>query len=65
MQVPTSTVVGRLPTKGTKERFGMVFERGSTLDSCVNHALAAMRASGTLNRLEKKWLAGGAPLLKG
>ena len=28
VQVPTSTVVGRLPTKGTKERFGMVFEEG-------------------------------------
>ena len=65
VQLPTSTVVGRLPTKGTKERFGMVFEKGSTLDSCVNQALAAMRASGTLTRLEKRWLAGGAPLLKG
>ena len=65
VQVPTSTVVGRLPTKGTKERFGMVFEKGSSLDSCVNRALAAMRATGTLKRLESKWLAGGAPLLKG
>jgi polar amino acid transport system substrate-binding protein len=65
VQVPTSTVVGRLPTKGTRERFGMVFEKGSTLDSCVNRALAAMRANGTLTRLEKRWLAGGAPLLKG
>ena len=65
VQVPTSTVVGRLPTKGTKERFGMVFEKGSSLDSCVNQALAAMRANGTLTRLEKRWLAGSAPLLKG
>ena len=48
VQLPTSTVVGRLPTKGTKERFGFVFEKGSTLDSCVNQALAAMRANGTL-----------------
>lgn len=65
VQVPTSTVVGRLPTKGVKERFGMVFEKGSSLDSCVNRALAAMRASGKLKQLESKWLAGGAPLLKG
>ncbi len=65
VQLPTSTVVGRLPTKGTKERFGMVFQKASSLDSCVNQALAAMRASGTLTRLEKRWLAGGAPLLKG
>jgi polar amino acid transport system substrate-binding protein len=65
VQVPTSTVVGRLPTKGTRERFGMVFEKGSSLDSCVNRALAAMRASGKLKQLESKWLAGSAPLLKG
>jgi polar amino acid transport system substrate-binding protein len=65
VQVPTSTVVGRLPTKGTKERFGMVFEKGSTLDSCVNRALAAMWADRTLKRLEKRWLAGSGPLLKG
>jgi polar amino acid transport system substrate-binding protein len=65
VQLPTATVVGRLPTKGTRERFGMVFEKGSTLDSCVNRALAAMRVSGKLRQLESKWLAGGAPLLKG
>ncbi len=65
VQVPNSTVVGRLPTKGTKERFGMVFEKSSSLDSCVNRALAAMSESGTLKRLESKWLAGSAPLLKG
>ena len=43
----------------------MVFQKGSSLDSCVNRALAAMRATGALKRLESKWLAGGAPLLKG
>jgi polar amino acid transport system substrate-binding protein len=65
VQVPTSTVVGRLPTKGTKERFGMVFGKGSSLDACVNKALAAMWADGTLKKLESKWLAGSGPLLKG
>ena len=64
VQVPTSTVVGRLPTKGEKEHFGMVFEKGSSLDSCVNKALAAMWADGTLKKLESKWLQGSGPLLK-
>jgi len=64
VQVPTSTVVGRLPTQGTKERFGMVFGKGSSLDACVNKALAAMSADGTLKKLEAKWLAGSGPLLK-
>jgi polar amino acid transport system substrate-binding protein len=64
VQVPNSTVVGRLPTKGTKERFGLVFAKGNPLLGCINKALAAMRRDGTLKRLEKKWLAGSAPLLK-
>lgn len=66
VQVPGSTVVGRLPNQGPQERFGMVFGKGSTLDACVNKALAAMRRDGTLRRLENRWLsqAGGAPLLK-
>lgn len=64
VQLPTATVVGRLPTQGTRERFGLVFNKGSTLDACVNRALAAMRADGTLKRYESKWLAGTAPILK-
>lgn len=64
VQVPNSVVVGRLPTQGTKERFGLVFEKGNPLVSCVNKALAAMRRDGTLKRLERQWLAGSAPLLK-
>jgi polar amino acid transport system substrate-binding protein len=66
VQVPNSTVVGRLPDQGPREHFGMVFQKGSTLDTCVNKALAAMWADGTMKRLETKWLsrAGGAPLLK-
>lgn len=64
VQVPTSTVVGRLPNQGKQERFGMVFGKGSSLDSCVNKALAAMWADGTLKRLESKWLQGSGPLLK-
>ena len=66
VQLPTSKVVGRLPNRGVRERFGMVFEKGASLDSCVNRTLATMWADGTLKRLEKKWLAqaGGAPILK-
>jgi len=56
VQVPDSTVVGRLPDQGVRERFGMVFEKGSSLDSCVNRVLATMWADGTIKRLEAKWL---------
>ena len=66
VQVPKGVVVGRLPTKGVPEIFGLVFQKGSPLVACVNQALAKMRADGTLKRLEVRWLAqaGGAPILK-
>jgi polar amino acid transport system substrate-binding protein len=64
VQVPSSVVVGRLPTRGKQEYFGLVFQKGNSLVSCVNKALTAMRRDGTLKRLEQQWLAGNAPLLK-
>ena len=64
VQVPNSVVVGRLPTVGKPEHFGLVLAKGNPLVSCVNKALAAMRTDGTLKRLENTWLAGDAPLLK-
>jgi polar amino acid transport system substrate-binding protein len=66
VQLTSAKVVGRLPDRGVQERFGMVFGKGSSLDSCVNRALAGMWADGTIKRLTAKWLsgAGGAPILK-
>jgi len=66
VQLTSATVVGRLPNRGVQERFGMVFEKGASLDSCVNRALAGIWADGTIKRLTAKWLSGtgGAPVLK-
>jgi polar amino acid transport system substrate-binding protein len=64
VQVPNSTVVGRLPTRGTREHFGMIFQKGNPLVPCVNKALSAMGQDGTLKRLEGAWLGGSAPILK-
>ena len=66
VQLTTSKVVGRLPDRGVQERFGIIFDKGASLDSCVNRALAGMSADGTLKRLKAKWLSGtgGAPVLK-
>lgn len=64
VQVPDSVVVGRLPTRGTKEHFGLVLPKGSSLTPCVNRALRAMWADETIKRLQARWLGGGAPLLK-
>lgn len=65
VQIPGSTVVGRLPTLGPKEHFGLVFQKGNQLVRCVNRAINAMRRDGTLKRLEVRWLGKtGAPILK-
>jgi len=65
VQVPTSTVVGRLPTQGAQEIFGLVFQRGNSLAACVNKAINALRTDGTLRRLDVRWLGKtGAPILK-
>jgi polar amino acid transport system substrate-binding protein len=65
VQVPGSTVVGRLPAKGKPEQFGLVLQKGNPLARCVNKALAQMRGDGSLRRLEVRWLGQtGAPVLK-
>jgi len=65
VQVPTSKVVGRLPTQGPQEVFGLVFQKGNPLVGCVNKALRALRRDGTLRKLDARWLGKtGAPVLK-
>ena len=66
VQVPNGKILGQFPTAGTPEHFGMVFEKGNSLVHCVNEALSKLRANGTLQNLQTKWLskAAGAPVLK-
>jgi polar amino acid transport system substrate-binding protein len=66
VQVENSVIVGRLPTKGTKERFGLVFEQGNPLRVCVDKAIDRLWRNGTIKALQRTWLskAGGAPELK-
>ena len=65
VQLDDGTIVGKLPTRGTKERFGMVFEKGNPLKKCVNKALNNLWRNGTIKRLQRLYLArAGAPDLK-
>jgi polar amino acid transport system substrate-binding protein len=65
VQVPDGVIVGKLPTKGTKERFGMVFQKGNSLRGCVDKALNRLWRNGTIKRLQRVYLArAGAPDLK-
>jgi len=62
VQVPDGVIVGKLPTRGTKERFGMVLAKGNPLVTCVNKAIDRLWANGTIAQLQKTWLAkAGAP----
>jgi polar amino acid transport system substrate-binding protein len=65
-QVPNSKVLGQFPTEPGGEHFAMVFQKGNSLVTCVNKALATLRRNGTLKQLQQQWLAKatGAPTLK-
>jgi polar amino acid transport system substrate-binding protein len=59
-------IVGQLPNaSGDTERFGIVLDKNSGLTRCVSSAVDALRADGTLLRLQRQWLAdaGKAPVL--
>ena len=57
VEIPDSTIVGQFqPETGQQEEFGMLFEKGSALVPCVNAALAALTADGTMEQIEQKWL---------
>jgi polar amino acid transport system substrate-binding protein len=66
VQVPNSKILGQAEARPGGEHFGFVLAKGNPLTTCVNRALAAMRADGTLKRLQRLWLAKatGAPILK-
>ncbi|MFC0625045.1 ABC transporter substrate-binding protein [Kribbella deserti] len=65
-QLDDGVIVGQVPpTIDEIEQFGFVLEKGSKLTSCVSQAVDALRADGTLAKLQQQWLsAGGAPELK-
>jgi polar amino acid transport system substrate-binding protein len=66
VQLENGTIVGRFPTVGEQEYFGMVFEKGSSLVECVNEALQTLKQNGELARLEQRWITrkASAPVLR-
>ncbi len=51
---PIATQVGQFPSVG--EHFGLLFQKGDPLVSCVNVAISTLKAKGTLAAIAKKWL---------
>jgi polar amino acid transport system substrate-binding protein len=66
VQVPNSKILGQFPTSASGEHFGMVFQKGSSLTACVNKVLGELKADGTLQQIQDKWLSKvvDAPVLK-
>jgi polar amino acid transport system substrate-binding protein len=66
IQLSNGTIVGILPATAGKEHFSMVLEKGSPMTACVNAALSALRADGTLGQIQDRWLnqAANAPALQ-
>lgn len=64
-QLDNGVIVGQFPTAGGQkgEHFSVVLAKDSPLTVCINKAIAALKADGTLAGLEDKWLAqAGAPV---
>jgi polar amino acid transport system substrate-binding protein len=57
-QVKDGAVVGQFPapTGADAGHFSLVLQQGSPLTACVNTALAALKADGTLDSITKEWL---------
>ncbi|MEO3856565.1 ABC transporter substrate-binding protein [Acrocarpospora sp. B8E8] len=65
-QIEGSKIVGQFAaTSGAPEEFGLLFEKGNPLVSCVNQALGTLKSSGELAKIEGQWLTStaGAPEL--
>jgi len=63
VEIPEASIVGVLQAPGgAAGEFGLLFEKGNSLVGCVNLAIQALKADGTLAALEAEWLAGPGAL---
>ena len=62
VEIEGSSVIGQFPAAagGTTDDFGLVFEKDSTLVGCANKALASLKESGELAKIQSKWLSDNA-----
>lgn len=61
-EITDASIIGVLPRSGEPEELGMLFEDGSALTACVNEALAALKADGTVEALEDEFLNQGGSI---
>lgn len=60
-----SKIVGQFQSTASGEEFGLLFQKGNPLVTCVNKALTTLKNSGELQEIQDAWLAGAtAPYFK-
>lgn len=67
VQMDNGVIVGQFPpTGGEQEHFSLVLAKDSPLTPCVNKAIAALKADGTLAKITQEWLAdkANAPVIQ-
>jgi polar amino acid transport system substrate-binding protein len=68
VEIKDGVIVGQLPAAEgtTTDQFGILLPNNSPLTACTSQAVDALRADGTLDTLEQKWLGSdaGAPTLQ-
>ena len=58
-------IVGQFKAQGDAEQFGLLMQKGSALQPCVDWAISELEASGELQKIQDQWLAGeNAPYFK-
>ncbi len=56
---PEATIVGQFDVSAQTDQMGIVLEKGSSLTTCVDQALALMKADGTLATIYDTWISTG------
>ena len=59
-EIPKAKIVGQFAATDGSDEFGMLFQKGNPLVTCVNQVLSTLKASGALQSIQDKWLAGDA-----
>jgi polar amino acid transport system substrate-binding protein len=54
---PLAAIVGQFPPPAEGEFFSLVLAKDGPLTACVNQAIGALKADGTLEAITKEWLA--------
>ncbi|MFM8896714.1 MAG: ABC transporter substrate-binding protein [Actinomycetales bacterium] len=65
VEIPEAKIIGQFQAQEGGEQFGLLFQKGNPLVSCVNQVLADLKASGELQSIQDEWMAGTtAPYFK-